>query len=127
MCGKKEIKIAYFGDHYWSDVYATSTFRYLDNPENLKMMMPGMQMNFAKHEMWDAIAVVEELYLEEPCADKRKLLTNGTDPHLIDMKSYWGESYFYHDNGRRNFFVAHLEKSARYAIPFMRNLKQLIR
>ena len=82
-----------------------------------------MQMSFASHEMWDAIAVVEEMHNEEKCPDKRKLMTNGQDPRLVDTKSFWGENYFAHDSGKRNFFVCHLEKSARYALPFMRNLK----
>ena len=52
----------------------------------------------------------------------------GKDPLLLDHSAYWGDNYFVDTiNGQpvKNYFVAQVEKVARYAIPFVKNMQWL--
>lgn len=70
---------------------------------------------------WDSFAVIEEmLHYDESYAE-------GVDPKIIKYDKYWGAHYFFEhfDNGliKRNYFIAELEKSARYALPLIKSIK----
>ena len=124
MLQKEQIKVVYFGDHYWSDVHHAGNF----NP------YPEEKDAASK---WDSIAVIEELQEHD------KSLNDGKDPHLLKTERYWGPSYFTDEvqtaagasswwsapakTVKRNFFVAEAEKTARYALPFVRNISHFIR
>lgn len=66
-------------------------------------------------------------------------LNDEKDPYLLMTKRYWGPSYFTDEvtvshwfsaptiATRRNFFVAEAEKTARYALPFVRNISHFIK
>ena len=100
--------MAYFGDHYWSDVDASASFQPQIEPAQPK---------------WDAIAVVEEFWWSDNESSE------GDDPLLIDNTQFWGDNYFVDIvNGQkvRNYFAAEMDKKARYAIPFIKNMKRLI-
>ena len=68
-----------------------------------------------------------------------KTLNDGKDPYLLKTSRYWGPSYFLdevavpHLQGgqttaiKKNFFVAEVEKRARYALPFARNISHFVR
>ena len=73
---------------------------------------------------WDAIAVIEELYWQD------KDSSEGSDAHLNDMGPYWGSDFFFDlVDGRpvKNYFVGEIEKVARYAVPFVKNIRRLVR
>ena len=120
MIQRQNIKVVYFGDHYWSDVHHGGNF----NP------FPGDSHSDSK---WDSIAVIEEMQ------EYDTRLNDGKDPHLLKTERYWGPSYFFDDvlaynwSGhrdpalRRNFFVSEVEKTARYALPFVRNMSHFIK
>ena len=110
LLGKPNIRVAYLGDHYWSDVEASAKFKFKEG---------GVTT------MWDGIAVIEELYYEQEPHQRQHLLPVGNNPHLVDTRPYWGPSYFL-EGTKRNYFVAEVEKVSRYAIPFVRNLKLLL-
>jgi hypothetical protein len=42
----------------------------------------------------------------------------------------WGDDWFFQKNSqgelKKNYFVAEVEKSARYAVPFVKNLKNML-
>lgn len=108
LLGKQDVRIAYFGDHFWSDVHAAGTFSPRDAPK------------------WDSIAVVEEFWRFD------KQSSCGSDPRLLSNEMYWGDNYFldqvpYQEAPVKNYFVAEMEKVARYAVPFAKNIKQLIK
>lgn len=93
----REVRVAFFGDHYITDAYAAST-------------NPG----------WDGIAVVEELALFDA------ELEDGKDSqHVITNKS-WGKDAYFADGTRGdvklNYFIGQVEDSARYMLPFVRNI-----
>ena len=69
---------------------------------------------------WDAIAVIEELWW----FDNESSM--GQNPLLLNNYAFWGENFFIDNfNGQplKNYFVAELEKVARYALPFVKNMK----
>lgn len=68
---REDIRIAFFGDHYASDVYASATCASSDKVK------------------WDAIAVIEELAV----FDRR--LEMGCDFERISTYEYWGPNYFF--------------------------------
>lgn len=102
---EREARVAFFGDHYITDAYAAST-------------NPG----------WDGIAVVEELALFDPS------LEDGKDAQHVINDKYWGkEAYFVEEQQRGtgpdvklNYFISQVEDSARYMLPFVRNIDQWI-
>ena len=72
---KLDVKIAFFGDNFHSDIYATHNFN-----EKLKKETDAR---------WDVIAVVEEFSQIEP------YFSQGKDPKLIPHdQEIWGHSYF---------------------------------
>jgi hypothetical protein len=79
----RELRVAFFGDQYITDVHASSS-------------NPG----------WDGFAVVEELSLYDPS------LNYGKDPHLIPYDKFWGkDTYFVEksEDGKRprlSYFVS---------------------
>ena len=95
----REVRVAFFGDQYITDAYASST-------------NPG----------WDGFAVVEELADYDPSLE-------GPNPSpTIKYDKYWGkDSYFAEpaDGGRpkRSYFLSQVEDSARYMLPFVRNIE----
>ena len=76
MLQREQIKVVYFGDHYWSDVHYGGNF----NP------YPG-DTDF--NSKWDSIAVMEEMQAYD------KGLNDEKDPHLLKTERYWGPSYFF--------------------------------
>ena len=55
--------------------------------------------------------------------------SEGKDPHLIDLSEFWGSNYFFDTvDGQpvKNFFIHEVEKHARYAIPFVKNIMRLV-
>ena len=96
-----ELRVAFFGDQYITDVHASSS-------------NPG----------WDGFAVVEEL----AWYDERLLY--GTDSRMVKYDRFWGEdTYFVEkaaaEEGKRNkrsYFIAQVEDCARYMLPFVRNI-----
>ena len=113
LLGKKQIKVAYFGDHYWSDAYHSASFQW----RSLDSDIP---------QKWDSIAVIEELFYEHDKLTRSQLYPAGASPNLIDTRPFWGPSYFI-KGGKRNYFVSEVAGVARYAIPFVRNLNLLMR
>lgn len=111
--GKPQIRVAYFGDHYWSDVLYGGSF-----------LPPARDQQSTTK--WDSIAVMEELYYEHDPASRRVFYPQSTSPSLIDTRPFWGPNYFL-DGSRRNYFVAEAERVARYAIPFARTIQLLAR
>ena len=109
-CDKDNIKVAFIGDHYLSDTHATHEFNIAQTKDGCKAQ-------------WDAITVIEEFHHEDSSYGE------GVDARLIPHnKDIWGPSFFLEadKDNRRNFFVAEVEKVARYAIPFVKNLKYLL-
>ena len=114
------MRIAYFGDHFWSDVQAGATFV----PQGFT----------SEQKKWDAIAVIEELWR----FDNESSM--GKDPLLLDNSAFWGENFFIDNtvpqeeqssteamtSAVKNYFVAELEKVARYALPFVKNMEWLM-
>jgi hypothetical protein len=99
---KDKLKIAFFGDHYYSDVYASACCS---------------SQNSCK---WAAFAVIEELGLYD-----RAQLDMGTNPDYVATDDYWGASYFTDEcNGKteKNYFVSGVEDDAKYALPFVANI-----
>ena len=52
----------------------------------------------------------------------------GIDPRLLSYEEYWGPHYFFDEcektgKIKRNYFIAKLEKHARYALPLIKNIK----
>jgi|LauGreDrversion4_2_1035121.scaffolds.fasta_scaffold19049_8 hypothetical protein len=95
----RELKVAFFGDQYITDAFASST-------------NPG----------WDGFAVVEEL------ADYDASFETENDSPSIKYDKYWGKDTYFvekQDGGRpkRSYFISQLEDSARYMIPFVRNIE----
>jgi hypothetical protein len=78
-----EIRVAFFGDQYITDVHASSS-------------NPG----------WDGFAVVEELSLYDPS------LTYGKDPQFIPYDKYWGKDTYFVETSedgkrpRRSYFIS---------------------
>ena len=66
----ESIRVVYFGDHYMSDVWASTTCASSDKVR------------------WESIAVIEEL------ANFDKRLEMGVDPQSISIEGHWGPSYF---------------------------------
>ena len=102
--------MAYVGDHFRNDVHFGGSFQ----PNG------GLK--------WDSIAVVEEMWRFDESSSE------GRDPQLIDNSRYWGHNFFYDQQSVggseslvKNYFVGEIEKVARYAVPFAKNLKSLIR
>ena len=65
---------------------------------------------------------MEELSL----ADDR--FNQNVDPQLVNFEPFWGPSYFVDEisgSKIRNFFVVEAEKTARYALPFVRNMMNM--
>lgn len=51
----------------------------------------------------------------------------GRDPDAVDPSQFWGDNYFLDrdpSTGKllRNYFVAEVDKVARYALPFVKNI-----
>ncbi|CDW90182.1 UNKNOWN [Stylonychia lemnae] len=99
---KEDIRVAFFGDQYISDVYSSSL-----------------------NENWDAFAVVEEMnhYDDRYC--------EGVSPLLMKYEQYWGESYFIEKSldGKRikkNYFISQVEDCARYMLPLMKNINLMM-
>ena len=100
--------MCYFGDHFWSDVHASATYKQSDKPK------------------WDSIAVIEELYWFDNQASE------GKEAHLLSMDRFWGNNFFFDNHPSqtepiKNYFVAEVEKVARYAVPFVKNISRLIK
>ena len=56
--------------------------------------------------------------------------SEGKDPLLIDNSPNWGENFFIDTvNGQkvRNYFMAKVDKVARYAVPFVKNIRRFIK
>lgn len=107
LLNKDQVRVCYFGDHFWSDCWASSTHQ-----------TPGQQHK------WDSIAVCEEFYWldQEP--------SEGMDPLLNDMEQFWGRNFFFDTAyGRqiKNYFVAEMESVSRYAVPMIKNINRLYR
>ena len=68
---------------------------------------------------WDPIAVIEELACHDPS------LEMGTSAQPVNWQQFWGQNYFVGPSGRRNYFVAEMEKVARYALPFVKNISRM--
>ena len=67
--------------------------------------------------------MIEDLYWHD------KETSEGKDPHLLDLTNFWGSNYFFDTvNGQpvKNFFIAEVEKHARYALPFVKNITRLV-
>lgn len=95
------VRIAFFGDHYMSDVHAAAKSK----------QVPGVS--------WDAFAVIEEL------AQHDERLLQGQAKDWVDTRDKWGANYFLEQTAlglKRNYFVAEACKVARYALPYMRNI-----
>ena len=106
MLDREHVRVCYFGDHLWSDVYAASTHR--SAPDLPK---------------WDSIAVIEDLHWHD------KQMSEGEDAHMIDLTEFWGSNFFFDTiEGRpvKNYFIAEAEKHSRYALPFVKNLTRLV-
>jgi hypothetical protein len=82
-----------------------------------------------QNQEWDAIAIIEELsFFDES-------LCEGTDPQLIDTSSTFGKNFFLKEfktsSGElklvKNYFVNEIQKTARYMIPFARNVRLLLK
>jgi hypothetical protein len=102
--GKNNLRIAFFGDHYMSDVDASALAK-------------------SDQATWEAIAVIEEL------ANYDCSLWQGSEPDNVMTQNYWGPDYFFElTNGKRlkNFFVNEAAKVSRYAIPFMKSITLLM-
>jgi 5' nucleotidase family len=96
----REVRVAFFGDQYITDTYASST-------------NPG----------WDGFAVVEELALYDP------ELERGVDADHVLYDKFWGKDSYFVEKGedgtiKKNFFVDQLEDCARYMLPFVKNIDQ---
>ena len=79
---KPQIKIAYVGDNYMNDIYATHEL-------DVKLKAAGSAAR------WDSIMVMEEMIQLD-----RSFLTKYVKPfHIPWEKTIWGESYFYHFSG----------------------------
>jgi hypothetical protein len=108
LFNKPGVKVGYFGDGYLSDIHATAQF-------NQKQQEQGNKA------VWDCFAVIEEFNQ----IDKKYEL--GHDAQLLPWApERWGQSYFLHKNKdqeiMRNYFVCELDKVARYALPFIKNI-----
>ncbi len=92
-----ELRVAFFGDQYITDVYACAS-------------NPG----------WDGFAIVEEL------AQYDTSLHYGIDPKLIKNDKYWGEKTYFVENEDgerlRSYFISKLEGTSRYMLPFIKNI-----
>ena len=80
--GRSNLKYAFFGDQYISDVHASST-----------------------NANWDGFAVIEELLFYNMD------LAEGIDPRILSYEEYWGPHYFFDDDpktgkAKRNYFIA---------------------
>jgi len=101
-----------------SDVAVGSTFQPQNNPDSTP-----------NGHKWDAIAIIEEL------SHFDKSLCEGSDPQLVDTRGHFGPNFFVKEvrHGAetprtvKNFFVSEIEKTARYAMPFVRNLRLLLK
>jgi len=57
------------------------------------------------------------------------------DPRLVNTSNYWGADYFWEEVSlasgitriKRDFFVSEVERVARYALPFVRNISMLMK
>jgi hypothetical protein len=80
--GKNSIKVAYIGDNYLSDIYATHEL-------DVKLQAKG---NSAR---WESIVVMEEMVKFD-----KTFSTRHVKPlHFAWDKDTWGDSYFYHFSG----------------------------
>ena len=86
---------------------------------------------------WDSFAVIEEFFQLDPS------YARGVDPHLIPHdEAHWGPSYFTYKvnipkegalKGEREdkimveHFVANILATARYAVPFIKNIDMLMK
>lgn len=102
--------MCYFGDHLRGDAWAGGNFV----PQGFAVPQPK----------WDSIAIIEDLWWYDRDSSE------GKDPNLYDCSSFFGESYFSDTTATgevtRNFFISELEKSARYAMPFLKNINRLM-
>jgi len=95
----RELRVAFFGDQYITDVHASSS-------------NPG----------WDGFAVVEELSRYD------STLEGDQDAELIKYDKYWGEDTYFVEKSedgkrlKRSYFISQLEDCARYMLPFVRNI-----
>lgn len=107
LLGKEEVRVAYCGDHFWSDALAATYCKPRGQPA------------------WQSIGVVEELWWFNNGSSE------GKDPHLIDNSTFWGANHFVDtlaDGSQvKNFFTKEMETAARYAVPFLKNLGMLLR
>lgn len=108
LLNKDSVRVCYFGDHFWSDVHASATYKQDGKPK------------------WDSIAVIEELYWFD------KTASEGKEAHLLSMDRYWGSNFFFDDHPSqaepvKNYFVGEVEKVARYAVPFLKNISRLVK
>ena len=94
-----ELRVAFFGDQYITDVHASSS-----NPS------------------WDGFAVVEELSFFD------RSLEYGNDAKLIKYDKYWGKDTYFVEKSeegkrpKRSYFISQLEDCARYMLPFVKNI-----
>ena len=96
----EEVKIAFFGDHYITDIFASSENR-----------------------GWDGIAVVEELALYD------RALEEGSNSRNINNDEYWGRAAYFvehqtKESHKRSYFISQLENYSRYMLPFVSNIDQ---
>ena len=100
VLGKSELKFAFFGDQYITDVYSSST-----------------------NEDWDGFAVVEELMMFD------NSFGDGVDPQLVKNDLYWGKDSYFVDQveegkrPKRSYFISQVEECARYLLPLMKNIR----
>ena len=98
--------MAYFGDHFWSDVYAATLCKPPGEPQ------------------WQSIGVVEDLWFFD------NAVSGGKDPKLAQVGAFWGLNYFSDTvDGRqvKHLFARDMERAARYAVPLLRNINMLMR
>lgn len=103
--GTNNLRIAFFGDHYMSDVHSSA----LGNTDQVT---------------WESFAVIEEL------ANYDGRFRQGSKPDNVMTENYWGPDYFFEFvNGKRmrNLFVTEAARVSRYAVPFMKNIALLMK
>ena len=121
---KDDVRFVYFGDHLVGDISATSDF----NQRLIETNHPSR---------WHAIAVIEEMSFHD------KSFENGVDAKLIPYdQNLWGKDYFVEVNVEedmeggsggaptvhvvKNFCIYEASKVARYALPFIKNIKHML-
>ena len=102
MHSKEDVRIAYFGDNYISDVYSSN-----------------LMTN------WHGFPIIEEMTHHD--SD----YAEGRDPKLVKCNKYWGDDYFGEmideNTYKKNYFVHMAEQCSRYALPLLKNIRHLMK